>query len=87
MRVVFAKRNFVFPVRLGDMDPIAETSGVRARLEHLGYLPSSAAALSEGETDARLITAIQEFQRAHGAEPTGELDDATRSALEKAHGS
>lgn len=86
VRIVFKKRNFVFPVKLGDMDPINETSGVRTRLEHLGYLRPSAEPLSEEEADERLVTATQEFQRAHKLEPTGEIDDATRAKLEEAHG-
>ena len=87
VRIVFAKRGLVLPVRVGDLDPIGETSGVRGRLEHLGYLPAAAAALSESDGDARITSAVRAFQRDQGLEPSGEIDDALRAKLEEAHGS
>ncbi len=87
VRIVFPKRHQSYSIRIGDVDPIEETSGVRARLEHLGYLPSGQDAMSEASSDQRLVTAIKEFQRDHGLEPTGEIDDALRAELVKAHGS
>lgn len=72
----------VFRVMVGDMDPIEEPSGVKKRLAHLGYhAPGDAA-----EDDA-VRRALQAFQRDRGLEPTGLLNDGTRSALVEAHGS
>lgn len=75
-------RGLVYPVRVGDLDPIEERSGVAMRLVHLGYLPG----LDAGDP-AAVERAIAAFQSAQGIEPTGALDDATRAALETAHGS
>lgn len=86
VRVVFPKREMVFPVLIGDMDPIDEPSGVRQRLEHLGYLPPRAAAISEEDSAATLGDALRRFQSKKKLPPTGTLDDATRAALEEEHG-
>jgi N-acetylmuramoyl-L-alanine amidase len=71
----------LFPVGVGHLDPITEPSGVRARLRQLGHpVPR------DGDEQA-LAPAIQAFQRVSGLEPTGEMDERTRSALVSAHGS
>jgi shikimate kinase len=71
-------------VRIGDLDPLEETSGVRMRLEHLRYLTL----LDDRDVESwELARAIVAFQLDAGIEPTGSLDDATRSALRAAHGS
>jgi hypothetical protein len=72
-----------YRVLIGHMDPIEEPSGVRKRLEHLGYLPP----LDATGADADLSAGVSAFQRAQGIEPTGVMDQATRDALERAHGS
>jgi N-acetylmuramoyl-L-alanine amidase len=75
-----ARRPFL--VRVGHMDPVAETSGIRKRLRHLGFLTTSI------DVDAAaLANAVRSFQAWRGIEPTGEIDDATRAALVDAHGS
>lgn len=62
------------PVRVGHLDPLEEPSGVRHRLEHLGY-------------DTRdLVEATRAFQREHDLEPTGLVDAPTRRALSLEHG-
>jgi hypothetical protein len=80
--LVFTQRGLVYPVRIGDLDPIEETSGVRMRLEHLGYLRSS-----NGEDPMATERAIAALQEAQTLAATGILDDTTREALRKAHGS
>lgn len=70
----FDRLGLSVPVRVGHLDPISVPSGVRQRLSHLGHC-------AEDVGDA-----LREFQRAHGLTESGELDDATRSALEQAHG-
>lgn len=87
VRLVFEKRGLVLPIRIGDLDPASEPSGVRTRLENLGYLRASAEPLSEREADERLVTAIRHFQRDHGLEPTGENDPPFQAELVAAHGS
>jgi hypothetical protein len=80
--VRFVKRNVVYPVRIGDMDPIEEPSGVAKRLVHLGFL------VDEPEEEPDLVAdALRRFQRREGLPETGVLDDATKAALLRAHGS
>jgi hypothetical protein len=83
VRVVLPRRQAVVPVRVGHLDPIEERSGVRQRLEHLGYYFDMAGEPTR-ETDA---VALRRFQRDRGLAATGELDDETRRALAEAHGS
>ncbi|MFO0547800.1 MAG: peptidoglycan-binding domain-containing protein [Polyangiaceae bacterium] len=88
VRVVFPRLARVFPVRVGELDPADELSGVRQRLEHLGYggwTLDGSARLPANSDRAALGDAIRMFQRDRRLPPTGVLDDDTRQALEKAH--
>jgi len=69
-----------FTIRLGHLDPISTRSGVVQRLSNLGYRVGSG-------DDESLRRALIQFQTAQGLDPTGELDDAVRDALEQTHGS
>ncbi len=88
-RVVFPKKGIAYPVKVGDMDPIEESIGVRKRLRNLGYgggmSPDEASGLSDESRAAVEQMAILAFQKRNGLEVTGELDEATRAALEGTH--
>jgi hypothetical protein len=80
LSVRFVKRNVVYPVRVGDMDPIDEPSGVAKRLVHLGYL------VDEPDEDPDAVAdAVRRFQRREALPETGQVDDATKAALLRAH--
>ncbi len=83
LQLVLYERNLSYPVRIGDLNPVEELSGVRMRLAHLGhygwYPPDEV-----DETDDR--DALLAFQAAQGIEATGVLDVATRAALRDSHG-
>ena len=81
--IVFPNQNVAYDVRIGDMDPAAELSGIKKRLENLGYLPRDC---DLGTEDAYLVAALSAFQKKHGLEGTGAVDDATKRALEEEHG-
>jgi Putative peptidoglycan binding domain len=81
--IVFPRQNIAYEVRVGDMDPVAEMSGIQKRLENLGYLPRDREGGFEG---AYLQAAIAEFQKRHGLAPTGTLDDNTSNLLKDEHG-
>ena len=70
-----------FEMRIGDLDPVQETSGVRARLNNLGYFSG----YDSDETE-QLTWAIEEFQMESGITPTGAMDAATESKLVEVHG-
>lgn len=73
----------VYTIKLGYLDPIEETSGVQARLQHLGFYKGEV----DGKLDSRTRDAILEYQRAYELSDTGELDDDTKNDLEQRHGS
>jgi hypothetical protein len=70
-------------VRFGALDPIEETTGVQARLAHLGHYEGAI----DGVIGAALARALRRFQRARKLSVTGELDGATKRELETVHGS
>jgi N-acetylmuramoyl-L-alanine amidase len=69
-------------VNLGHLDPIDELSGVKQRLRNLCF---DCGDQSDERTPA-FEAALRAFQRKHGMEPTGILDDATRARILKEHG-
>jgi len=72
----------VFPLAFGALDPITELSGVQGRLMNLGY-----GCEVTGELDGETQAAIAAFQEEQEIEATGDLDEATRSALGDVYGS
>ncbi len=69
------------PIAIGGLDPIDEPSGVAQRLQHLGFLPNGS------PTPAALTHAIRTFKARNGLPVDAAMDDATREAMVKAHGS
>ena len=89
IQIAFPKSSITYPVLMGDMDPIEEATGVRKRLQHLGYGRAPGAREEEvSDADAEVLDrlAILAFQHAQGLKATGAMDDATRAALAKMHG-
>ena len=67
-----------YALQLGHVDPVTTESGVRRRLENLGYL-------CQGEEALR--AALLAFQKERQLDETGTADEATRAALQRLHGS
>lgn len=72
--------DYVFAI--GNLDPVAQDSGARARLDSLGF----AAGLGDLAEPANLETAVLRFQASSGLQATGELDALTRAKLAEAYG-
>ncbi|MFO0653353.1 MAG: peptidoglycan-binding protein [Polyangiales bacterium] len=85
IRVEFEDPFASYPVWIGHVDPSTEQSGVVVRLRQLGYLPGGGAL--PDDDDASTTDAVKAFQRDRRLDVTGELDEATRSEIEKAFGS
>lgn len=66
-----------YALQLGHARPHDTPDGAADRLRALGFLDTD-----DDDTEA----AIEDFQVAHGIEPTGELDDKTTAALQEAFG-
>jgi hypothetical protein len=72
-----------YELGLGQLRPITELDGIRARLDNLGF-----DCLGErGPLGQNTQAAIERFQAAHDLELTGEPDAATQAKLEAEHGS
>jgi N-acetylmuramoyl-L-alanine amidase len=82
LTIRFVKRNVRHHVHVGGMDPIDEDSGVAKRLAHLMLLGPHQMDDAEAVADA-----LRRFQRRQQLPETGTLDDATKAALLRVHGS
>ncbi len=83
--ILLPKKGLSFPLHIGDMDPITETSGVQKRLENLGlYSPPSKP--EQGTAEEALKAAITSFQKAQDLKVSGEIDDPTRQRLVELYG-
>jgi putative peptidoglycan binding protein len=70
-----------YDIQIGRMDPVDTESGLRGRLENLGYLDPA------NKDEASVAAAISRFQRARGLKETGEVSDELRHHLVDANGS
>jgi len=93
VHVYFPEQGSATRVELGGLDPETEDEGVRTRLCNLGYLasddllgPRLSNDRSPRERAQELRAAVVRFQRAHGIEATGDLDEDTRAAIRDEHG-
>jgi hypothetical protein len=69
-----------YPLNFGYLDPNGSATGVRGRLNNLGF-----ACAATGDWDADLKGALMRYQSLRNLPPTGELDDATSQALQQDH--
>jgi hypothetical protein len=71
----------ILPLKLGNLDPVEETSGVQARLNNLGFGDGKVS----GVLDEKTADALRAFQIKYGLSVTGEADAATREKLRQIH--
>jgi N-acetylmuramoyl-L-alanine amidase len=74
---------WTWDVQVGHLDPVEEVSGLRQRLNNLGFFSGSDLAAA---ADDALAYALRAFQDEQGLDVTGKPDDATRSKLVDVHG-
>lgn len=67
-------------LRVGNLDPVDDISGLQQRLENLGV-----ACVESGVLDDGTRSALRRFQRLVGLAETGEPDAETRRRLQEAH--
>jgi len=70
-----------FDLALGRLDPIKEPSGIRSRLQNLGYGCGD----EEGDLGEKGRSALRCFQGDRGIPQTGEPDEATLAELKRSH--
>jgi hypothetical protein len=71
----------VYGLRIGNLDPGTETSGVQGRLNNLGFDPGPV----DGLENPRTRAAIRSFQMRCGLKDSGVMDEATRDRLRNMH--
>jgi N-acetylmuramoyl-L-alanine amidase len=71
-----------YQLKIGDLDPIDEPSGQRARLANLGYYFGS----QDDVDPVELRTAVEEFQCDHGLAVDGDCGPNTQAKLLELHG-
>lgn len=69
----------IYPLRLGQLDPLDLISGVQQRLKNLGYNCGG----EHGELGEQTKEALKKFQAEHDLQETGEPDDATKAKLKE----
>jgi len=67
-------------IKVGDLDPVTEVSGQIARLNNLGYF------VGDGDPDAALKSAVEEFQCENGLTVDGDCGPNTQAKLKQVHG-
>jgi hypothetical protein len=83
----FPEDNLTFDVKLGNLDPVTENSGVRQRLANLCLLPESRYASStDGDgLDPATAQALWDFQVQQNLPGTSSCDEKTLSKLLEVH--
>jgi N-acetylmuramoyl-L-alanine amidase len=71
-----------YDLKLGEIDPIDEVSGIQGRLNNLGFDCGAV----DGIWGPLTEKAVREFQKHCQIEVTGQVDEATRQRLGKAYG-
>lgn len=72
------EREETFSLNLGHLDPVEDDTGVGSRLANLGF------EVRAGDAGS-LRDAVRSFQNTEGLDPTGEVDNVTRSRILAAH--
>ncbi|MBN1960739.1 MAG: peptidoglycan-binding protein [Deltaproteobacteria bacterium] len=75
--------HFEWEIKLGDLDPLEEISGIKARLNNLGFTCGEV----DNNKDEHLTKAIENFQTWHSIKPSGKLDLPTQKKIAEQHGS
>ena len=75
-------KNLVMTLQLGQINPVSEVSGQKARLANLGFYKGPI----DEQLDSKTGQAIRAFQTKQGLPVTGAVDDATRQKLLDIHG-
>ncbi len=70
-----------YVVAFGELRPLDDPKGLQQRLNNLGFF----CGVEDGDAGPATKSQLGAFQRRHGLEATGELDDATRRKLAEVH--
>ncbi len=74
-------KNYVWKLRIGELDPVDDVKGVQGRLNNLGFRCGPVDGIAGQKTRAGL----RAFQKRDEVEPTGKIDDSTKKQLVEHH--
>ena len=77
-KLIFKSGKEVYPLRLGNLDPLDQISGVQQRLNNLGYSCGG----EMGKLGEKTKEALKKFQGEHKLKVSGEPDAATKAKLQ-----
>jgi N-acetylmuramoyl-L-alanine amidase len=76
----------LIPIKIGDLDPVEEESGQKARLNNLGYFAGPFGEKTEKENKEMFLSAVEEFQCDHNLTVDGKCGRNTQAKLKQVHG-
>jgi Putative peptidoglycan binding domain/LysM domain len=76
----------LIPIKIGDLDPVEEESGQKARLNNLGYFAGPLPEKSAEDNKAMFLSAVEEFQCDHSLVVDGKCGPSTQAKLKQEHG-
>ena len=68
-----------YPIKVGDLDPVDKVSGIKQRLNNLGFSSGS----ENDDEDEKYAEAVKKFQAENKLDETGEMDSKTKGKLKK----
>ncbi len=74
--------DFAYTLKLGELDPVEEITGVQARLNNLGFHCGAI----DGNCGPKTEAALRAFQSQHGLRVDGQPNAATQAKLKALHG-
>ncbi len=72
---------YSWKIKIGNLDPADEISGIQARLNNLGFSCGTV----DGIIGQKTKDALKAFQRSYNIEPTGKIDNTTKKKIEDIH--
>lgn len=72
---------YSWKIKIGNLDPAEENSGIQARLNNLGFYCGTV----DGIIGQKTKDALKAFQQSYNIEPTGEIDNTTKKKIEEIH--
>ena len=68
-----------YPIKVGTLDPVDSVSGIKQRLNNLGFASGS----KNDKEDEKYAEAVKKFQAENQLDETGEMDSKTKSKLKE----
>ncbi len=78
-KLILREGQETYPIKVGALDPIDKVSGIKQRLNNLGFNSGS----ENDKEDEKYAEAVKKFQAENKLDETGEMDSKTKSKLKE----